>query len=188
MMKILGGTARGRILRTGPKNPHLRPILARVKKSVFDIIRPRLGGSRFLDLFAGTGAVGLEALSQGASRAVFVERDRRSAGLIRENLELLHMEDRGDVFGIDAAANLSALPGPFELIFMGPPYKDDEKRPLSLVNPTLNQIHHYRLLTDDGVVIAQHHKKEPVLESEHWAISRQERYGDTFVTFFRARR
>ena len=72
MMKIQGGRARGRVLHTGPKNPALRPILARVKKSVFDIIRPRITGARFLDIFAGTGSVGLEAISQGAAFCAFV--------------------------------------------------------------------------------------------------------------------
>ena len=186
-MKILGGTARGRTLRSGPKSPHLRPILARVKKSVFDIIRPRLTGARFLDIFAGTGAVGLEALSQGASHAVFIEKDRRSAALIRENLTLLRMEDRADVFGLDAGGNLSSLPGPFDIVFMGPPYKDDEKKPLELVMPTLQQLLTYRLVGKNGLVIAQHQKKERVAETHDWSLKRQERYGDTLVTFFEPR-
>ncbi|MBV9080427.1 MAG: 16S rRNA (guanine(966)-N(2))-methyltransferase RsmD [Elusimicrobia bacterium] len=187
LLKILAGTARGRVLRSGPKSPHLRPILARVKKSVFDILTPRMAGSRFLDIYAGTGAVGLEALSRGASRAVFVERDRRSSDLIRENLKLLGMEDKGAVFGLDAANDLSLLPRPFDLIFMGPPYKDDEKKPLALVAPTLEQIRKNTLLAAGGLIIAQHHRKEEVASTENWDLKRQERYGDTVVTFFQAR-
>jgi 16S rRNA (guanine966-N2)-methyltransferase len=187
MMRILGGTARGRVLRTGPKSPHLRPILARVKKSIFDIIRPRLAGARFLDIVAGTGAVGLEALSQGASHACFLEKDRRSSALIRENLAHLKMEDRATVFGLDVMANLSSLPGPFQLIFLGPPYKDDVKAPLALTMPTLEQIRRYSLLAPRGLVIAQHQKKEPVGDNEHWLLRRQEHYGDTWVSFFEAK-
>jgi 16S rRNA (guanine966-N2)-methyltransferase len=187
MMRVLGGTARGRVLRTGPKSPHLRPILARVKKSLFDIIRPRLQGARFLDIFAGTGSVGIEALSQGAARAVFLEKDRRSGSVLRENLALLHMEDRGTAYSIDASGNLSGLPKPFDIIFMGPPYVDDEKKPLALVTPTLEQIRAYGLLAPNGVVIAQHHKKETVAATDAWELTRQERYGDTMLSFLRAR-
>jgi 16S rRNA (guanine966-N2)-methyltransferase len=187
MMRVLGGSARGRVLRTGPKSPHLRPILARVKKSMFDIIRPRLTGASFLDIFAGTGAVGIEALSQGAGRAVFLEKDRRSNAVLRENLAMLRMEDRGTAFALDAAGNLSSLPKPFDIIFMGPPYKDDAKVALALVTPTLEQIRTYALLAPGGLVIAQHHKKEIVQENEHWSLTRQERYGDTLLTFFAAK-
>ena len=131
--------------------------------------------------------MGLEALSQGAAFAAFLEKDRRSSTLIRENLALLKMEDRAVVFGLDSAANLSSLPKPFDLIFMGPPYKDDLKQPLALTMPTMEQIRKYDLLGADGVVIAQHQKKEPVADNEAWVITRQERYGDTWVSFFRRR-
>ncbi len=184
MMKILSGRARGRILNTGPQNPALRPILARVKKSIFDIIRPRIHGARFLDIFAGTGSVGLEAISQGASFAAFVEREKANGAIIRDNLIKLKFDKEGAVFGVDVMGDLSVLPKPFDIIFMGPPYKDSQKNALSLVIPTLNQIDKFELMRDGGIVVAQHHQKEPVTDSEHWHMYRREKYGDTLVSFF----
>src|SRR5262249_22941202 len=84
-LRVQSGSARGRRLRGTPKNRDLRPILARIRKSLFDILRPRLSGARFLDLFAGTGAVGLEALSNGAKEAVFVDNDRNACRLVDRN-------------------------------------------------------------------------------------------------------
>ena len=186
-MKILGGTLRGRVLESGPKSAHLRPILARIKKSVFDIIRPYLPGARFLDVYAGTGSVGLEALSEGASRAVFLEKDRRSASLIRENIAKLKLDNQAEVYGLDAAGNLSSLPKPFDIVFMGPPYVDEAKTMLNLTAPTLEQIRKYELLAPQGFVIAQHHKKEIVTDSDAWLVKREERYGDSIVTFLKLR-
>jgi len=186
-MKILGGTLRGRVLHSGPKSAHLRPILARIKKSVFDIIRPYLPGSRFLDIYAGTGSVGLEALSEGAAHAVFLEKDRRSASLIRQNIVHLKVDKQADVFGLDVAGNLSSLPKPFDIVFLGPPYVDEAKAMLNLTGPTLEQIRKYELLAPQGFVIAQHHKKEIVTDSEAWLVKREERYGDSVVTFLKLR-
>lgn len=186
MLKILGGQARGRHLKSLPKTSHLRPILARVKKSLFDILRPNLHGSRFLDLYAGTGAVGLEALSRGAATATFVEYDRPCAQILEENIQNLGFEDRGTVFTQDILSGLTHLPKPYDVIFLGPPYKDLEKGPVFLVTPTLQHIFQAGLLGKKGLVIAQHHKKEPVLlPSGNWTLFRQERYGDTVLSFIK---
>ncbi|MCG3205491.1 MAG: Ribosomal RNA small subunit methyltransferase D [Elusimicrobia bacterium] len=183
-MKILSGTARGRTVRTLPNNPLVRPILARIKKSVFDIIRPRIVGSHFLDLYAGTGSVGLEALSEGASHATFVEQEPKCVRLIHENITLFKFDSQASVFRMSAVGDLSFLPKNFDLIFMGPPYKDAQKNPLALVTPTLENISKYSLLNPKGLVIAQHHKNEKVTSFGPWNLKRQEKYGDTLVTFF----
>lgn len=184
MMKILSGTARGRTLRTLPNNPLVRPILARIKKSVFDIIRPRMKGSRFLDLYAGTGAVGIEALSEGAAAATFVEYDPQCIKIIHENVDLFKFTSQASIFRLSATGDLSVLPRPFDLIFMGPPYKDAVKAPLALVQPTLDNIEKFGLLTPTGLVIAQHHSKEIVASSPKWEMKRREKYGDSLVSFF----
>lgn len=186
MMKIQGGKAKGRILRTLPYSPHVRPILARVRKSLFDILRPRLTGARFLDLFAGTGSVGLEALSQGVDWTSFVERDGRCVQLIEENIRMLGFEGKCAVYRRDLSGNVAFLAGPFDIIFMGPPYKDLEKAPLALVTPTLAKIDESNLLKEQGLIVAQHHKKEQInLPSEKWEIFRVEKYGDTILSFIR---
>lgn len=185
MLRILGGDARGRPLKAGPKSPHLRPILARVKKSVFDILTPRLPQSRFLDLFAGSGAVGIEALSRGARLACFVENDRRSLKYLKENLSTLNLTEKSRIYPLSASGPLDALTETFEIVFLGPPYKDEAKTPLALVVPTVQQIQKAGLVANGGLVVAQHHKKEPVGDTGlAYAIVRRERYGDTMVTFF----
>ena len=187
MLKILAGRDRGRPIKK-LKSPLVRPILARIKKSVFDIIAPRLPGSRFLDLYAGSGSVGLEALSRGASRAVFVEQDPACARIIRENVATFKNEAHSSILRLNAAQDLSAVPGPFDLIFMGPPYKDAEKNPLALVVPTLGAIRNAHLAAEGALVIAQHHKKETVNpDPNEWTIVRVEEYGDTKVTFLKPR-
>lgn len=184
MLKIIGGHSKGRALRTPHNNPLVRPILARIKKSLFDILRPRMGGARFLDLYAGTGAVGIEALSQGAKVAGFVEQDQSCVRLIHENLEQFGFTSRGTVYRVSVTGDLGILPAPYDIIFMGPPYKDAAKAPLALVHPTLDNIAKFNLLAPGGLVIAQHHKKEPVAGTAEWTMNRQEVYGDTTVSFF----
>jgi 16S rRNA (guanine(966)-N(2))-methyltransferase RsmD len=186
MLKILAGTAKGRSLKT-PENPRVvRPILGRIKKSLFDILTPRLPNSRFLDLYAGTGAVGLEALSRGVAHATFVERDPLCLKFLQANISHLGFDKQSSVVRANITENLSFLPGPFTLIFMGPPYKAEDKTPLALVHPTLDSIAKNNLLAPAGIVIAQHHKKEAVASTPQWNIVRQEHYGDSTVTFFKS--
>ena len=183
MMKILSGSARGRTIRTLPKDPLVRPILARIKKSVFDIIRPRMKGSRFLDLYAGTGAVGLEALSEGAAFVVFVEHDPKCVRVIHENIEHFKFGAQAEVYRLNVMQDLSSLPKPHDLIFMGPPYIDAARNMLALTQPSLDNIHKYNLLAPGGLVIAQHHKKEIVGPSDNWELKRQANYSETVVSF-----
>jgi len=185
-LRILSGDAKGRCLKTLKIDDlSVRPMLGRMKKSLFDILRPRLEGSEFLDLFAGTGAVGLEALSNGARRAVFVEQSPVSLKLIKDNLDMLGWGARGLIQRADITKGLGWLKFKFDIIFMGPPYKDDNKRPLALRIPTLNAVAAAGLLLDDGLLICQHHKTEPVGPPEGFEMYRQEKYGDTLVSFFR---
>ena len=185
-LRILSGDAKGRFLKTlDIEDLSVRPMLGRMKKSLFDILRPRLAGSEFLDLFAGTGAVGLEALSNGARRAVFIEQSPVSLKLIKDNLDMLGWGARGLIQRADITKGLGWLKFQFDIIFMGPPYKDDKKRPLALSSPALDAVARAGLLVDDGWVICQHHKKEPVETPAGLEMFRQEKYGDTLVSFFK---
>jgi len=183
VLRVIGGEVKGRSLFTLPAE-HVRPILARVKKSLFDILAPRLKGSLFLDIYCGTGPVGIEALSRGARAATFIDRDGRCLKLLHANLEKFNFSERAHVAQADGSSDLSGLSGPFDIVFMGPPYKDDQKKPLSLVTPTLSALHRAAALSPKGIIIAQHHKKELiVMPRPEWAIFREERYGDTVLTF-----
>ncbi|HVF75170.1 MAG TPA: 16S rRNA (guanine(966)-N(2))-methyltransferase RsmD [Acidimicrobiales bacterium] len=121
-MRVVGGSERGRALRS-PKGHDIRPTSDRVREAVFNMV-DTLGGvddATVVDLFAGTGALGIEALSRGAASAVFVERDRSAAALVQENLDALGLAERGKVVRLDVVRWLETA-GPFEVAFADPPY------------------------------------------------------------------
>jgi 16S rRNA (guanine966-N2)-methyltransferase len=122
-MRIIAGEFKGRTLKA-PKWDGLRPTSDKLRETLFNIVRPRVVDARVLDVFAGTGAIGLESLSRGAARAVFVEQDRRAATLIAENAELCGARDRCVIIR-DAAERALQKPiagDPFDLIILDPPY------------------------------------------------------------------
>jgi len=182
-MRIIGGDAKRRSLKA-PATQSTRPILARIRKSLFDILRLRVPDAQFLDLYAGSGAVGLEALSRGARNATFVDRNPSCLHIIRQNLITLNMLDRARLIRADATRSLFTVGGPFDVIFMGPPYHDEKWNALRLTVPTLKNIGDATLLKPGGWVIGQHHKKEPVEPPVGWVAFRKEYYGDTILTFF----
>lgn len=190
-MRILAGESRGRRFKSVPKTLTVKPISARIKKSLFDILRPRLGGSRFLDLYAGTGAVGLEALSRGAESCFFVDRDRRCLAIIDENLKTLGLAGRGRTAPGDVLGDLSWIAyragvSSFDLIYLGPPYRDEADRPLRFSTASLARVAEAGLLAAGGLILLQHHVKEDVSPPPGYARGRREKYGDTFVDFYRA--
>jgi 16S rRNA (guanine966-N2)-methyltransferase len=186
-MRIIGGTAKRRGLKSPSHSLGVRPILARIKKSLFDILRPRLEGSEFLDLYAGSGSVGIEALSRGAAYATFVDANPNCLSIIRQNLSKLQLFDRAKLVRADATKGLAYAGGPFDLIFMGPPYHDQKWNALSLTQPTLREIFRSKILKPDGIVVGQHHAKEPPADLPQWEMYRQESYGDTKLSFFQPR-
>jgi 16S rRNA (guanine(966)-N(2))-methyltransferase RsmD len=168
-----------------PSSAHgVRPILSRIKKSLFDILAPRIGGAVFLDLYAGSGAVGIEALSRGAASVTFLDRNPNCQSIIRQNLSRLHLFEHARVLRGDATKDLAVAGGPFDLIFMGPPYHDDQWNAFHLTHPTLGAIARARLLKPEGWVIAQHHAKEQNVAHPAWTKFREEAYGDTCLAFF----
>ncbi|MEW6040384.1 MAG: 16S rRNA (guanine(966)-N(2))-methyltransferase RsmD [Elusimicrobiota bacterium] len=184
---VIAGKLRGRQLKGIPagKDPReIRPILARIKKSLFDIIRMKIPGSYFLDLYSGTGAVGIEALSRGAKYAVFVDSDFIMVKSLKDDLIYLGLLDSSAVFQRDIIhTGLEWLAGrfgkkKFDIIFIGPPYKG------FYVDKTLELIKAADLLKKNGLIIAQHHKKEVVRGSAfRYKIFREEKYGDSVLTF-----
>lgn len=186
MTRIIAGSHKGRRLKA-PKGLAIRPTGTRVKQTLFDILAPRLPGSRFLDAFAGSGGIGLEALSRGASRVVLIDSNAAAVLAVRENLEALGGESgRVQLFRQDARIGLAALADSgvrFDIIYLDPPYDS------GLYEPVLEQVAETRLLEGDGVAVAEHFHKTPLPETIGGLFRyRQVRVGDHFLSFYRLER
>ena len=149
-MRVIAGKARSLKLMT-PPGMDTRPTTDRTKETLFNILQPEIGGARFLDLFSGSGAIGIEALSRGAAFAVFVEKDRAAAECIRKNLAFTKLGDNGQILRKDVGAALKSLEKgePFDLIFMDPPYGRGLERQV------LEYLAHSSLLAEDGTVVVE---------------------------------
>ena len=120
-LRIIGGQFKGRVLKS-PKGASTRPTQGMLRESVFNICQNEIHGARFLDLFAGSGAMGLEALSRGASHATLVESDRRAMCSIRENVAILQAASQTNLLNIDVKQALKRLSAPYNIIYVDPPY------------------------------------------------------------------
>lgn len=172
-MRIITGTARGCRLKT-PKGEATRPTADRIKESLFNILGRRVEEARVLDLFAGTGALGLEALSRGAASALFV--DERTASLIEENAAKTRLLEHAEVVRADALrvlARLGALGRSFDLIFCDPPYRR------GLWEKALSSVDRGGLLTPDGCMIVEHGTEEALPALQNLRCVREEIYGRT---------
>ncbi len=180
-MRVIAGSAKGRILRP-PRTSATRPITDRAKESLFAILAPRIPGARFLDLFAGTGSVGIEALSRGCAHATFVERSWQALAGIRHNLDITGLAGRGDVVARDVFAYLREPPAPFDVIFVAPPqWHGLLPRAVALLDREPGW------LADGAVVVAQHDPAESAAaDTEHLEAADERTYGRVRFTFFRA--
>ncbi len=153
-MRIIAGEFRSRKLLSPPEDTTTRPIPDRVKESLFSILRGHIEGAEVLDLFAGTGSVGLEAVSRGAARCVFVERDRSMAAVLQKNIETLGAQDRCEVVTGDAlgAGTLARCPRPATIIMMDPPY-DLVRSELGARRVKGQLAELVKCLTDDGFAV-----------------------------------
>ena len=180
--RVIAGTARG--LRLEAPGPGTRPLADRVKETLFAILEPDLPGANVLDLFAGSGAAGIEALSRGAARTTFVERDRGAAAVIAANLGRTHLAgDRVRIVRADAIAWLrgpeAASAAPFGVVVLDPPYAETGllAEALTAVGP---------LVAHGGRVVAKHFWRDPPpAEVGLLASERERRFGETALTFYR---
>jgi 16S rRNA (guanine(966)-N(2))-methyltransferase RsmD len=178
-MRVISGTAKGRRLKAVPGET-TRPVTDRVKEAVFNIIGVHVRDARFLDLFAGTGGVGIEALSRGAREAVFVERGRQALDTIRFNLEHTRLSERGRIARADVFEFLKGAPRPFEYIYVAPPQHKDLW--LAVLRALDAQP---AWLAADGEIIVQIHPREyQVIDLQHFEPVDERRYGSTFVIFY----
>lgn len=180
--RVIAGTARG--ARLAAAGPGTRPFTDRVKQTLFAILEPDLAEAVVLDLFAGSGAGGIEALSRGAARAVFVDRDTGAARAIGENLRRTHLEDRGRVVRREVGAWLSdpagaAAAGPFDIVLVDPPYADAGAlvQALELLAAQVRE---------GGIVVSKHFWRDAPPELIGLLASeRERRFGETALTFYR---
>lgn len=185
-MRVIAGIAHGRTLAGPPAGAATRPTSDKVREALFDILGPTVAGSRVADLFAGTGALGIEALSRGARHAVFVESDRRLCEVIRRNLAAVGLADRAKVLQRDVrrAASQLAVDAPFDLAFVDPPYQH------GLELDALEVLVRHALLAPDALVAVEHASREPLVLTESLGATltpeRSRFYGDTALTCCRA--
>lgn len=180
-MRVIAGRAKGRRLFSVP-GESTRPITDRVKEALFNILASRVIESRFVDLFAGTGGVGIEALSRGAREATFIELHERALATIRRNLEVTRLVDGARVLRRDVFRFIAYYEGePFDIIYLAPPqYK-------GLWARTLQALDGSPLLTPGTLVVAQIYPKEfEPLDLTHLVLSDKRKYGSTLLCFYEA--
>ena len=179
-MRVISGTLRGRRL-SAPAGLITRPTSDRVREAVFSILGGRIQAKMVLDLFAGTGAMGIEALSRGAGKAIFVDHDRAALTTLRSNIQALGLTDRSRVVGWDIRGRmpfLSTYQGAIELVFMDPPYGKD------LIQIALSALPDSGALAPEARIVIEHGQREKALTlPSMFKISDQRRYGKTLVSF-----
>lgn len=182
-MRIITGTSRGRRL-TAPKGHSLRPTSDRVKESIFNILAGGIEGRVVLDLFAGTGSLGIEALSRGAQKTIFVERARKALRTIQKNLLQSGLSDRAEIMPKEvnrAIGTLEERGESFDLILMDPPYEKE------WVKRTLLKLDSHPIYHEGSILVIEHHHREPLPQrTGRWVLIKQRRIGDTVVSILRA--
>ena len=184
-LRVIGGELKGRRLR-GPEGCGIRPTGDRVRGALFDILGPRINGSSFLDAYAGTGAVGVEALSRGASGVTFVEKDRPAVELLRRNVEMAgDLSRRARIVPRDLAAALRVLEedgARFDIVFLDPPYEG------GALDRALRLVGHSGVLHEESLVVSEHDARTAPRGVAALPAVRSVRYGHTALTFHRVAR
>ena len=180
MLRVISGSAGGLHLKS-PKRHQLRPTQDRIRQVIFSSLADLIPDARVLDLYAGTGSFGIEALSRGASFATFVEQDKEAVQCIRDNLT--HCRLQGDVRLGDVATFLNQAPPaqPYDLIFADPPYTKErgqlDRDPLLAILPAF--------LSATGYFVWEHYAQQQLVDAGDWEVVRQRSYGETGLTFLR---
>jgi 16S rRNA (guanine966-N2)-methyltransferase len=178
IMRITGGTGKGRKLRV-PAGARVRPTSDKVKQALFNILGENVRDCTFLDLFAGTGGIGIEALSRGAKEVWFVDDSRESLQVTRHNLEQAGFEGKAKIVASRAASFLKKNEQQFDIIFLDPPYSLEQEPLLELVSESA-------VLKPDSSVVFEHFKKQQSPQAAgRLTLDREAVYGDTVLAFYR---
>jgi 16S rRNA (guanine966-N2)-methyltransferase len=184
-MRIIAGKYRGRRLKSPPSD-RTRPTSDRLRETLFNVLAPRIEGARFLDLCAGTGAVGIEALSRGAEHVTFVDQSRQMCALMETNLSgLLVAKAEFEIVKADAFDFLRKrknADSPFDLIYFDPPYSADYERVLNFIGEQAEQ-----LIAADAIVVVEHRKQKDLMEEfgllKRYRVLKQ---GDSVLSFYQS--
>ena len=177
-MRVITGKARGVTLKT-PDGMKTRPTSDRVKEAMFSIIQFDLPGAKVLDLFAGTGQLGIEALSRGAKSAVFVDEMDAACGLVRENLRRTKLEDQAKVVRADYLSYLSKCGEKFDFVFLDPPYAE------VFLENALKKITEIDILQSGGIIVSERPVgKDLSFDLDGFSRSRDYKYGNTLLTLY----
>ena len=180
-MRIIGGQYRSRVLASF-KGEEIRPTADRVKESLFNILSPRLYGARVLDLFCGSGALGLESLSRGAREAVFNDLSKDSLDVLRKNVAMLGVQSQAKIYNYDYAQCLAALRGKFDVVFIDPPYRTEYGL------KALNAVMEHDLLAQKGVAVFERDRPfEEAGLTDRLILTDERKYGKTYLSFFTRR-
>ena len=174
-MRIIAGNYKGKPLKE-LKHDHIRPTADKVKQALFTKFQFEIEGARVLDLFCGTGGLGIEAISRGAGEVVFVDKNPKSTMLTKENLNSIKVDAK--VYTVSYEKALSKLDGKFDLILVDPPYKS------GIYEDVINLIFEKNLLAEEGSIVVEH-AKEDVFDFDCFEIYDQKRYGTIMLTFLK---
>lgn len=181
-MRIISGIAKGRKL-LSPLTMETRPTLDRVKESIFDIIQIKIYGSKVIDVFAGTGSLGLEALSRGASNCYLIDKSKDTYDLLRQNVTNLKFEDKCKTFNMDSYKVLEQLgesSEKFDIIFIDPPYVKD------MIPPAILIIEKYKMLLNRGIIVTKVDSIEEIYQgTDKIKLYNHRKYGNTTICFYR---
>ena len=178
-MRVITGKARGVVLKT-PKGMSTRPTADRVKEALFSIIQFEIPSAKVLDLFGGTGQLGIEALSRDAKSAVFVDADREACALIRENLKRTKLDSQAKVICSDYASFLRSCNEMYDIIFLDPPYSE------TFLENSLKMISEIDILQSGGIIVTERPLgKELPFELDGYTRSKDYKYGNTLITLYR---
>lgn len=181
-MRIVAGKYKSRLIDM-PKGVRIRPTQDRIREAIFNILSRRCIGAKVLDLYSGSGALGIEALSRGAGEAAFVDSNKKCIKTIKENLNGLNIEYNYEVLQVDALRFIKLCGAKelrFDLIFLDPPYHK------GMAEKTLIELDNCDIITRSGVVIAENFKKDKIPKSlNNFKLIRQNTYGDTLISFYK---
>jgi 16S rRNA (guanine(966)-N(2))-methyltransferase RsmD len=178
MLKIIAGEYRGRILKT-PEGKQVRPSSGLLRGVIFNVLGDLVSGKKVLDIYAGSGALGIEALSRGAAVVTMVEAERSTAGLIRQNLEMLKVQDKARVVIQDALDFVSSSGGKYDIVLADPPYQ------ANVSSQILDLVAKHNLLASEGILVLQHHRAEKIeVEVQGLTLWKCKKHGKSSVEFY----
>ena len=181
-MRVISGKVRGLKL-NAPKNDDVRPTTDRVKESLFNMINSYMMDSDILDLFAGTGSLGIECLSRGANKCVFVDKSKESINIVESNIKKARVENESIVLNLDFKSAISSLAlkkEKFDVIFMDPPYYKN------MFSDALLSVDENELLKEDGIIVVEHDTVDKFPDNMGRLYkSREKKYGNTTITFYK---